>query len=188
MLYPTGPGEPRRLENGAIREHASAAFFPDGKRLFVCGTDEKRTSRCYIQELGGAPRPFTAEGDRIGFVSPDGKQILVQGNQDRYRLYSAEGGGGGAGQPVSVLTPDDIVSRWTSDGRGVLVYPMSEVPGRLERVDFATGRRELVRRLAPPDLAGVVRIYAAVVAADENVYAYNALMRRADLLFVDGAR
>jgi Tol biopolymer transport system component len=185
MLYPTGPGEPRRLENGALREHASAAWFPDGKRIFVCGTDEKRTSRCYIQELGGAPRPVTAEGDRVGFVSPDGKQLLVQGNQDQYRLYSSDGG---EGRPVSALTPEDVVSRWTSDGRGVLVSRMSEVPGRLERVDFATGRRELVHRLAPPDLAGVVRIYAAVVAADENVYAYNALMRRADLLFVDGAR
>jgi len=62
------------------------------------------------------------------------------------------------------------------------------VPGRLERVDFATGRRELVRRLAPPDLAGVVRIYAGGVADDENVYAYNAFTRRADLMFVDGAR
>jgi Tol biopolymer transport system component len=191
MLYPTGAGESRRLESGPIREHASGTWFPDGKRILVCGTDDKRTSRCYIQEIGGAPRPVTADGDRLGFVSPDGKQLLVQGNENRYRIYSADvsgTGSGGEGRPVSALTPADVVSRWTSDGRGALVYHQSEVPGRLERVDFATGRRELVRTLAPPDLAGVVRIYAGVVADDENVYAYNAFTRRADLLFVDGAR
>ena len=59
MLYPTGAGEPRRLESGAIKNHASAAWFPDGKRILVCGTDEKRTSRCYVQEIGGAPKTRT---------------------------------------------------------------------------------------------------------------------------------
>ncbi|HEX7251694.1 MAG TPA: protein kinase, partial [Thermoanaerobaculia bacterium] len=38
MLYPTGVGEPRRLESGEIQEYSSARWFPDGKSLLVCGT------------------------------------------------------------------------------------------------------------------------------------------------------
>ena len=186
MLYPTGPGDPRRLENGDIRDYGSAQWFPDGKRIVVCGTDAKHASRCYVQEVpGGKPRAVTAEGARAAFVSPDGALLLVQGSQNEYQLYPVAGG---VPRVVSSLTPDDTVSRWTADGLGFLTTRWAEVPGRLERVDLATGRRELLRRLAPPDLAGVVRIYRSVVAADENVYAYSAILRRDDLFLVEGAR
>jgi WD40 repeat protein len=185
MLYPAGPGEPRRLESGDIREYSSARWFPDGKRILVCGTEAKQTSRCYAQDVsGGKPRPVTSEGSRNGIVSPDGTLILVQGSRDEYQLYPSAGG---EPRPVSSLAPDDVVARWTADGRGLLAYHWS-VPARLERVDLATGRRDFVHRLAPPDLAGVVRIINVTVASDENVYAYSATQRRSDLFQVEGAR
>ena len=185
MLYPAGPGEPRRLESGDIREYSSARWFPDGKRILVCGTEAKHTARCYAQDVsGGKPRPVTPEGSRNGIVSPDGTLLLVQGSRDEYQLYPSAGG---EPRPVSSLAPDDLVAHWTADGRGLLAYHWS-VPARLERVDLATGRRELVHRLAPPDLAGVVRIQNVTVASDENVYAYSALLRRSDLFLVEGAR
>jgi dipeptidyl aminopeptidase/acylaminoacyl peptidase len=185
MLYPAGPGEPQRLESGDIREYSSARWFPDGKRILVCGTEAKHASRCYAQDVsGGKPRPVTSEGSRNGIVSPDGTLILVQGSRDEYQLYPSAGG---EPRPVSSLAADDVVARWTADGRFLLAYHTS-VPARLERVDLATGRRELVHRLAPPDLAGVVRIQNVTVAADEKVYAYSAIQRRSDLFQVDGAR
>jgi Tol biopolymer transport system component len=186
MLYPTGPGEPRRLESGEIREYSSARWFPDGKRTLVCGTDSKNASRCYVQAVsGGKPRPVTSEGTREGIVSPDGTLLLVQGSRDEYKLYPSAGG---ESRPVSSLAPDDIVARWTADGRGFLAYRQSEVPARLERVDLATGRRDFVRLLAPPDLAGVVSITGVTVAGDESAYAYSARQRRSDLFLVEGAR
>ncbi len=185
MLYPAGPGEPRRLESSDIREYSSARWFPDGKRILVCGTEVKHASRCYVQDVsGGKPRPVTSEGSRNGIVSPDGTLILVQGSRDEYQLYPSAGG---EPRPVSSLAPDDVVARWTADGRGLLAYHWS-VPARLERVDLATGRRDFVHRLAPPDLAGVVRIQNVTVASDENVYAYSAIQRRSDLFLVEGAR
>jgi Tol biopolymer transport system component len=186
MLYPAGPGEPRRLESGDIREYSSARWFPDGKRILVCGTEAKHASRCYVQDVsGGKPRPVTPEGTREGTVSPDGTLLLAQASRDEYQLYPSAGG---EPRPVSSLAPDDIVARWTADGRGVLAYRWSEVPARLERVDLATGRRDFVRRLAPEDLAGVVKIHGVTVAGDENVYAYSAWQRRSDLFLVEGAR
>jgi Tol biopolymer transport system component len=185
MLYPAGPGEPRRLESGDIREYSSARWFPDGKRVLVCGTEAKQTSRCYAQDVsGGKPRPVTPEGTRNGIVSPDGSLLLVQGKGDEYQLYPSAGG---EPRPVSSLAPDDVVARWTADGRGFLAFHWS-VPARLERVDLTTGRRDLVHRLAPPDLAGVLRIQNVTVASDENVYAYSATLRRSDLFLIEGAR
>jgi dipeptidyl aminopeptidase/acylaminoacyl peptidase len=186
MLYPAGPGEPRRLESGDIREYSSARWFPDGKRILVCGTEAKHASRCYAQDVsGGRPRPVTADGTRDGIVSPDGALLLVQGGRGEYQIYPSAGGDP---RPVSSLAPDDVVARWSADGRGFLTNRWSEVPARLERVDLATGRRELVHRLAPPDLAGVVRIQNVTLAGDEKVYAYSAIQRRSDLFQVDGAR
>jgi len=130
-------------------------------------------------------RPVTADGTRDGIVSPDGALLLVQGGRDEYQIYPSAGGDP---RPVSSLAPDDVVARWTADGRGFLTNRWSEVPARLERVDFATGRRELVHRLAPPDLAGVVRIQNVTLAGDQKVYAYSAIQRRSDLFQVDGAR
>ena len=186
MLYPTGPGEARRLESGDIRSYSTVRWFPDGKRALVCGTEANRASRCYVQDIdGGKPRPVTAEGSRDGIVSPDGTLLLAKGSRGEYQLYPSAGG---EPRPVPSLRPDDVVSRWSADGRGVLVAPWSEVPSRLERVDLTTGSRDLIRRLAPPDLAGVLRIYAVTVAADEKSYAYTATRRRSDLFLVEGAR
>jgi len=127
----------------------------------------------------------TAGGAHNGFVSPDGRLLLVQGSRDEYQLYPSAGG---EPRPVSSLAPDDIVVRWTADGRGVLALRWSEVPARLERVDLETGRRDLIRRLAPPDLAGVLRILNAAVANDGNAYAYSTWPLKSDLFLVEGAR
>jgi dipeptidyl aminopeptidase/acylaminoacyl peptidase len=186
VIYPTGPGEPRSLPSGEVREYGSAKWFPDGKRLLICGTEAKRGSRCYVQEVsGGPPRAVTAEGTRNGLVSPDGARILVQGKQDAYELSPSSGG---TSEPVASLKATDVVSGFTADGRGVFSIQLSEVPGRLERVDLASGRREILHQLAPADLAGVVRLYQAVAADDGKVYAYAATIRRADLFAVEGAR
>ncbi len=93
MLYPTGAGEARRLESGEVLEYSAAQWFPDGKRLLVCGSGAKGASRCYVQDTaGGKPQPVTSEGARRGFVSPDGAQLLVQGVHDEYQLYPSAGG------------------------------------------------------------------------------------------------
>ncbi len=186
VLYPTGPGEPRRLESGDIGDYSSARFFADGKRILSCGVESGHASRCYVQDVaGGKPRPVTAEGTSAGFVSPDGALVLVQLGRGVYQLYPSAGG---EPRPVPALAPDDLAAGWTADGRGILVSRWSEVPTRLESIDLATGQRTLVRPLAPTDLAGVVRISNPMLAGDESVYAYSPTLRRADLFLVEGAR
>jgi eukaryotic-like serine/threonine-protein kinase len=186
MLYPTGAGQPQRLESGAIRDYSSARWFPDGKTILVCGTDDKQVSRCYVQSVaGGAPRPVTPPGTRGGLLSPDGNSVLVQGARKEYQIHALAGG---EPRPVPSLGPDDAVARWTADGKGFLVYRPSEIPVKLERIDLASGRRDFVRRFSPGDLTGVVRIEQLLFADDENTYVYSATQRRSDLFLIEGAR
>jgi hypothetical protein len=80
------------------------------------------------------------------------------------------------------------VARWTADGKGFLAYRPSEIPVKLERVDLATGRRDVVRSFSPGDLTGAVRIEQLLFADDENTYCYSATQRRSDLFLIEGAR
>ena len=77
VIYPTGPGETRRLPRGDLETYQSAGWFPDGKSVLVVGNEAGKASRCYAQDVsGGPPRPVTPEATTNGRVSPDGLQIL----------------------------------------------------------------------------------------------------------------
>ncbi|MBZ5560874.1 MAG: protein kinase, partial [Acidobacteriia bacterium] len=169
-LYPTGAGEKRVLDQGDIQNYQSARFFPDGAHVLACGNQPGRLTRCYIQDVAsGAPRPITPEGTTGGFVSPNGKEVLVQDADGKAFIYPLDGG---PAQPAPALTPQDTVIRWSTDPRSVLVFQPFEVPGRVEKVDLSTGHRTLVREIAPADRTGVLRILGVAVADDEKSYAY----------------
>jgi eukaryotic-like serine/threonine-protein kinase len=185
VIYPTGPGEVRRLPRGDVA-YQTAGWFPDGKSVLVCGYELGKASRCYAQDLsGGLPRPVTPEATTNGTVSPDGRQIL----------YSKPGGtwliqpvGGGTAQAVPGLTADDQVIRWSADGQSVYVYRPANVPFRLERLDLASGRRILIREVAPADRTGVIRALGAALTDDTKSYAYSYERMTSQLFVVEGAR
>ena len=64
-LLPTGPGEPRTIQDEGL-EYRAAAWFRDGKRLVVQARSGGKPPRLYVRDLdAGPPRPFTAEGFRF---------------------------------------------------------------------------------------------------------------------------
>jgi Tol biopolymer transport system component len=186
VLYPTGPGEPRRLDRGGIISYETARFFPDGTRVLACGHEEGHVVRCYIQGVaGGGPRAVTPEGTTNGWVSPDGRTIVADRSTGGPVLFSADGG-----KPRSIpgATAHDTTQGWDASGQAILVADPSGVPLRLERLDLATGRRTLVRTLGPSDLAGVLEIFPVIVTNDAAAYAYGAMVTFSHLFLVHGAR
>ncbi|MEP6767713.1 MAG: protein kinase [Acidobacteriota bacterium] len=184
VLYPTGPGQSRTLENGNVVAYESAKFFPDGTRLLLCGHESGRAVRCYLQSVsGGPPRAITSDDRTSGFVSPDGGRIAVEG-PGGLELYPAEGG---AAVPVPGSTRSDGLRRWSVDGRSVLVAHGWEVPLRLERMDVASGRREFIRAIGPAELAGAVQVQPIVISADEKTYVYSCRRLHSLLFLVEGA-
>ncbi len=183
-LYPTGPGEARQLERGNLESYESAAWFPDGKRLLVCGHEPGHASRCYEQQAsGGASRPVTPEGASSGLPSPDGRLVLAR-NAGRWTLYPLAGG-----PPVPLgLTEEDLVIRWSPDGRSLWIRRRAEVPAQIERFDVQTGRREPMEKLGPQNQAGLLGIFSVSLADDPSVYAYNYWTENSQLFVVEGAR
>ena len=186
VIYPTGPGETRRLPRGDLEAYQSASWFPDGKSVLVCGNEAGKASRCYAQDLaGGPPRPVTPDATTNGLVSPEGLQILYLKAGGTYFIQRAAGG---PPKAVAGLTTDDQVLQWSADGRSAYVYRPTNVPFRLERLNLASGRRELVREVAPVDRTGVLYGIAAALTDDAKSYAYDLKRMTSQLFVVEGAR
>ena len=186
VIYPTGPGEPRRLPRGDLEAYQSASWFPDGKSVLFCGNEPGKASRCYAQDVaGGPPRPVTPEGTTSGEVSPDGRQILCSRPGGAYFIQNE---GDAVARRVPGLTAQDEVIRWSADGRGLDVFRAADMPFRFERLDIASGRRTLVREVAPVDRTGVLRALGATVTDDSRAYAYRYIRVVSQLFAVEGAR
>jgi hypothetical protein len=155
LVYPTGAGETRQLQRGAIEHYATAQWFRDGKRVLICGNEPGKGVRFYVQELGGAPKPVTPENTRDGLLSADGKLLLARGPDEKYSVYPIAGGDP---RPVPGLTQADILALWSADGLSALTYRRAEIPYRLERVDLTTGRRTLFKEFAPADRTGLLSL------------------------------
>lgn len=185
VIYPTGPGEVRRLPRNELETYQSADWFPDGRSVLVCGNEAGRASRCYAQDLSGGPlRPVTPEATMNGMVSPDGSQILYAKAGGNWFIQRT---GDGTAQPVPGLTQDDLVIRWGAEGRSVCAFREADVPFRFERLDLASGRRELIREVAPADRTGVLNSWGAAFSDDAGSYAYCYQRMTSQLFVVEGA-
>ncbi|HWU27122.1 MAG TPA: protein kinase, partial [Rhizomicrobium sp.] len=139
LIYPTGAGDTRQFDRGAIENYATAQWFRDGKSVLIGGNEPGKGTRFYVQEIGDAARPVTPEGTRDGLLSSDGKSVLARGTEGKYFLYSITDGlpTGGSPKvgspnadprPVPGLTEADVLAHWSADGKSVLAYRRAEIP------------------------------------------------------------
>ncbi len=178
-LYPTGAGEPMTLNTGPLKTLHRAAFFPDGKRVLVCGGEQSGVVRCYAVDVaGGEPKAVLPAGMSSRSIAPDGQHALAATPEGVVVLFNFSDQ---RTQPVAINDASDVVG-WTSDGRSVYVYSRT-IPSRLERVDIASGKRTLLRELAPPDRAGAMLLTGVAVTPDATAYAYG-YWKRFSKLFV----
>jgi hypothetical protein len=118
-------------------------------------------------------------------VSPDGQRILYATPEGTHLIRPIEGG---SAQPVSGLTPDDQVIRWSAEGHAIDVFRGAGMPFRFERLEIASGRRVVLREVAPADKKGVLRGQGATLTDDNTTYAYRAFRMTSQLFVVEGAR
>ena len=103
-------------------------------------------------DLTGKSRAVTPPGANPLVVTPDGKFLLAQDPDSNYVYYPLAGGDP---KPFPTkLESDDRVTAFEPDGRSVLVFKRG-VPARVFRVSLDTNQRELIKEVAPSDVAGV---------------------------------
>jgi len=184
MVYPTGAGESRQLERGSLEHYTGARWFPDGKRIAVCGSESGKATRCFVQDASaGPPKPVTPENTNVAVVSPDSLALLVRTGTNAAEIHRLAGG---APTPVPEIANDDNVVRW--DSANTLIITNGTLRVRLERFHLDPRRRELFRTITPANPVGVTSQFGVVVAADPNVYAYTVDQQLSRLFLIQGAR
>jgi Tol biopolymer transport system component len=186
-LLPTGAGEPRTLPAHGLKV-TRAHWLPDGKRILLNANEPERGVRLYIQDIAdGNVRAISPEGYRtfLRCVSPNGRLVTVRGPDLKLYLYPVEGG---EPTPIPGVTTDDWPAGWSADSRSIFVYRRREIPAKVDRLDIATGRRELWRELKPDDSAGIASIAPVIPTPDGRAYVYCYFRTLSDLYLAQGVR
>jgi Tol biopolymer transport system component len=186
VLLPTGAGEPRALPRDAL-SHGYAAFLPGGRRILFEGHEPGRPPRVFVQDLdAGAPRAITREGVIGTVISPDGRWVVVSDPDGEPSLHPLDGG---HPREIAGLERSDRALRFSSDGRFLYAGgPVNEIPAHVYRVDVKTGRRELVRELAPRDAAGTSLLRCQAVSSDGKTLVFQYTYSLGELYLADGLR
>jgi Tol biopolymer transport system component len=185
-LLPVGPGRARAVTADEIN-HQWATWMPSGDAVVFSGNQKGHGMRLYLQPLdGGAPRPLTPEGVASAWhpVAPDGSMVAAVGPEGRITLYPVDGAA--APRPVAAAEPGERPFRFTPDGASLLVFREGELPSAIHALDLATGKRRLLLRLMPQDVAGVTQLHPSFIAADGGSYVYSYRRVLSDLYLAEG--
>jgi eukaryotic-like serine/threonine-protein kinase len=183
LLYPVGPGQSKQIPMPGYLL-GGAGLFPDGNRIYFIANEPGHGPRVYLTDLNGIkPRPLTPEGASRVTLSPDGNYLLD--STDRSRLYPVAGG---EPQDVAGIRPGERLAGWSRDGQEVFVFTRGDVPAKVYRVNLKTGRRELVREIAPADRAGTDGVESLQVTPDGRMYAYSCIQALSELHLVEGLK
>ncbi|HEY3171208.1 MAG TPA: protein kinase [Thermoanaerobaculia bacterium] len=187
VLLPTGVGQPRPLDTGKLNVFGGA-FLPDGRRILFAANEPGHGPRVYVMDVdGGHPRAFTEGGITEGAaISPDGKSVALCGPDRIAKIYPVDGS---AARRISGVEPNDVPFQWSADGKSLYVTRRGELPARIERLDLATGKKELQKELMPADRSGLIRIQEVFITPDGKSYAYGATrVLSSDLYLASGLK
>ena len=190
LVIPTGAGERRELRHASVPRFFGAGWLPDGKHIVVVAGENNKRTRLYYWDVQNAapPRALSPEGEyeeESPVVTPDGRWVAMARRGEPLALYAIDGG---PPRPVAGGQADDHPLRWSADGRSLFVRRGLGMPARIERVEVATGRRQLWKELRPADPAGVFGIGSVVVTPDGKSYAYTFSSSIGSLYLAEGLR
>jgi Tol biopolymer transport system component len=185
-IYPMGLGTRRTIELRQLERVRGAAWFPDGQRILACGNEAAQPPRCYVNDgERGAWRAATRNGTG-GIVSPDGREVIVLDFLEGPSRYLLDGSL--VPLPIPGVLPSDIPVAWSRDGRSAYFTDRLEMPGRIRRVDLATGKSEVKYTFGLANLSGVRRWLSPAMAGDADVYAYGYYRELSTLYVVEHSR
>ncbi len=187
VLLPTGVGEPRNIEIGAM-ECRVAKWFPDGKSILVLASEGEGPLGLHRVDLESGRRTPIGPTENVGTsfeISPDARYVAAKAGDRPLLLYPVEGG-----EPVAIpgVRPDDMIQSWRGESGAILVAVEGEMPAKIQRIDLATGARTVYREIAPPDSSGVWSMRGFHFLPDGQTYGYTYLVQLDDLYLVDNLR
>jgi Tol biopolymer transport system component len=171
MLVPTGAGQTRQLTHDAVA-YSAGRFLLDGDHFLAVGIEAGHGTRNYLIDLkSGDSKPITPEGVVGTRLSPDGKNLAVQGPDGKWGVWPLEGSGI---RLIPGLDSSYYISDWSPDGTSLYAAAnrSSERLAKVYRVNVATGKMDLWRTFGPDVAAGINGVSAPRFSSDGTAYAY----------------
>ena len=186
VLHPIGTGESRRLSLGEIASLLGVAWFPDGRHLLLIGATEGQPLRTYEMDLeGGKPQPLGPPDFTGDVVAKDGKRIAGRNASGEAVVFDRET------QKVEVIPgvePQERLQKWTRDGAALLVSSATPWEARMDRVEAATGKRTLLKKVELSERAGSTANLGLWYAEDSKTYVYDTRRILGTLYVVEGLK
>src|SRR6202163_1155136 len=183
-LHPIGTGESRRLPLGDIVSLAYVTWFPDSQHVLLQASKEGQPLRTYEMDLQGGKRQELGPADFTGVaVAHDGKKIAGHNGSGDPVVFDRET------QKVQLLRgigPHDEIDKWTRDGQALLVTTATPWEAQMYRVEVASGKRTLLRKVDLREKAGSIFNVRAYYVEDSKTYVYNTWRVLGSLYVVEG--
>jgi dipeptidyl aminopeptidase/acylaminoacyl peptidase len=194
---PIGPGLPRKIDLGNVRAdprpwagRGGIAYVPSPRGAMIVRGRERPDEPYNLWLIHeGVSKPRRLELDVHGGVeswgvAPDGRHVAVKTRSDTIRVAALARG---ASRDIRIPDVDLSVSRWSGDGRS-LFLARAGWPCEIHRLDLATEKVELWKRVAPPDPTGILQCIGPLPSADGRSYVYTANRSLAALIVAEGLR
>ena len=182
-LLPVGPGEARKLQGGGILQYTlQPEWMPDSRRVMFSGfRTGDTTPQTYVQSIdGGAPDPLPVTGRRL---SHDGRRLVLAGSGPVtvYDLASK--------QRIALRESEGLtVVGWSPDSEAVYTVARNQVPPQVFAIDVTSGRRRLIKQIAPTDPTGIIGYAVADVVKDGAAYLVAVYRTQSELHVISGLR
>jgi eukaryotic-like serine/threonine-protein kinase len=188
-IYPVRAGQPRIVRVNGFNVYR-AGLLGDGKRIWFRGNEPGKGQRYYLAGLSGEadeiPRAITSDGFRATGFGPilDGTYVTAVsgGKVTMFPIH------GGAPQVIAGLVSGTFIAGWSADHRELFVFHGSSFPFPVERLDWKTGKREFLLKIAPADHAGLRGINTLRVSSDGKNYAYSVGQQLEELHSIEGLK
>jgi len=171
-LLPTGPGAQRLIDVPGLDGIISARFFPDGKRLALCGwvraTAQQRLWVFDPEEVKLLPISPPV-GCFFLAVSRDQRWVATNGLDGVITAYPVN-----AGEPVraDALGATSRIAGWLTDG-SFLAFDRSSLPTQVHRFDLGSRTSSLYTTLTPADPTGVAVVLGVRVTPDGRTFVFH---------------
>jgi Tol biopolymer transport system component len=169
VFYPTGAGEPRRLDVQAD-QFRFIEWFPDSAHIVLCGSTSAEPMRCYRQAMTGGPMTPFSPGPAIGAtVAPDGSYVVAE-TEEKAWLYPA---GGGSPRLLEDQPDGTSFAGWSTDSQPFMVKTSPDQSREILLTPFGKPPITL-GTFAPADRTGLTRVVIAQVVGDARRFGYAA--------------
>jgi hypothetical protein len=150
-VVPIGPGDERTCDLAGVDLQSSnydpVSCAEDGRTVAFLGRRAGEEPRGWVLDLedGKPPRAVTQGPVRNVRIAPDGRRLVAVGEGSLPEIY---GVATGAKSSIPGAVAGEVVVAWSSGSDALFVWDQ-KLPARVERLDLATGRRELAFEWRP---------------------------------------